>query len=183
MLQILPEKDAVEIFRRVRAGGNTESIVRYVQEGSLLMELSVAPDTHLRYEFPYVDDIPSVLLTSSNHYLHSLVNKAVHPSAGPVASQDTSPYAKPFHAAELVEPLLADAKPSQWTSVSSNDRLMRNLIETYFFNEYPSSCLFHKDYFLEDLVSGSRSFCSSLLVNALLAKACVSEKMHQSSPL
>ena len=184
MIQTLPEKDAIEIFRRVRAGGNTESIVRHVQEGNLLMELSVAPDARLRYEFPYITEMPPALLTPENHYLKSLVYEAVQPSAGPTvakasqSNRNATPYARPFRAAGLVEPLLTGASPSEWTSVSSNNVLMRNLIEKYFLNEYPSIFPLHKDYFLEDLASGSTRFCSSLLVNALLAKACVREEMH-----
>jgi hypothetical protein len=34
---------------------------------------------------------------------------------------------------------------------------------------------FQKDYFLEDVASSGTSFCSPLLVNALLAKAYVSK--------
>jgi hypothetical protein len=182
LLRTLPEKDAIEVVHRIRAGGDVEIIVRQIREGNLLMELSVAPQSRMRYEFPYMAYMPPGLITPKNPYLKSLLYEALQPSAGPMEMdvarplQDSSPYAKPYHAAELVEPKLADAQPSKWTSVSSDDRLMRNLLHAYFINDHPATFLFHKDYFLEDLLDGNTRFCSSLLVNALLAKSCVSQR-------
>jgi hypothetical protein len=68
--------------------------------------------------------------------------------------------------------------------VSSNDLLLRKLLESYFMFQYPWEFIFQKDYFLEDMVSGSTRFCSPILVNALLAKACVSDPVpciHEAS--
>ncbi|KAF2692176.1 hypothetical protein K458DRAFT_286529, partial [Lentithecium fluviatile CBS 122367] len=185
LLQTLPESDAFEILRRIRAGENAEGIVRHVQEGNLLMELSVVPETRLRYQFPYIANMPSALLTPENKYLSSLLYEAIQagsPSneAAPAQSLlEQSPYAKPIHAARMIDPLLEQAKASEWTSVSTNDRLMRRLLEEYFVNEHPWELVIHKDYFLEDLSTGKTDFCSSLLVNALLAKACVNTLSYQ----
>lgn len=64
--------------------------------------------------------------------------------------------------------------PSAWTSVSSDDKLMRQLLNIYFLQEHHAAPFFHKDYFLEDIVAKRHDFCSSLLVNATLAMACMS---------
>jgi hypothetical protein len=179
MLQTMTEQDAADVFRRIRNGAKAEALVRHVQEGSLVLGLSVAPETRIRYEFPYMATIPAALRESiyfRSHVFDALQTLDSAPSfathANLVARQ--SNYAKPLFAAEMVDPLLAEARPSQWTQVSSNDLLLRKLLEGYFMFEYPWDFIFHKDYFLEDMVSGNNRFCSSLLVNALLAKACVS---------
>ncbi|KAI1042678.1 hypothetical protein LB505_001180 [Fusarium chuoi] len=49
---------------------------------------------------------------------------------------------------------------------------MRELIRAYFLQEYDWFTFFHKEYFLDDMISGSNTFCSSLLVNAVLAVGC-----------
>ncbi|KAI4615382.1 uncharacterized protein J4E87_009275 [Alternaria ethzedia] len=93
-----------------------------------------------------------------------------------LAPQESN-YWRPLSSAKLVDPLLEDAQPSQWTSVSSNDRLLRNILESYFVNQYPRQFFFVKNYLLEDMVSRRAEFCSPLLVNALLAKSCVSSRL------
>ncbi|GKU05642.1 nitrogen assimilation transcription factor nit-4 [Fusarium langsethiae] len=89
------------------------------------------------------------------------------------SEEQRSLYLKPFHAAQVFEPLLNDAKISRWTNVSKNDILMRDLLRVMFRCEYQFTAAFHKDLFLQDLVAGRKDFCSSLLVNAILAYACV----------
>ncbi len=72
-----------------------------------------------------------------------------------------------YHAAELADARIDEIKPSDWTSVSKNDGLMRKLIAAYFM--YGSQCFicFQKDYFLEDMTANRHRFCSPLLVNAV----------------
>ncbi|KXH40931.1 hypothetical protein CSIM01_08418 [Colletotrichum simmondsii] len=82
-------------------------------------------------------------------------------------------YVRPFHAAQIVEPRLSDAKISWWTTVCADDPLMRDLLKVWFRCEFQFSAVFQKDLFLEDLVAQKQDFCSSLLVNIVLAYACV----------
>jgi hypothetical protein len=185
MLQTMNEQDAADVFSRIRGGGNAEAIVQHVQEGRLMMGLSTksasSPDVTERYEFPYIGHIPTAL--RDNLYFRSEVYKAIQAYEKPSPTMHApsasvlwqSNYTHPLLVAELVEPLLAEAKPSKWTRVSSNDSLLRKLIDAYLIYEYPWEFTFHKDYFLEDLMYGGNRFCSSLLMNALLAKACVSK--------
>ncbi|PHH77880.1 hypothetical protein CDD80_102 [Ophiocordyceps camponoti-rufipedis] len=84
----------------------------------------------------------------------------------------SSPYLKPFHAAQLIEEKLSDLRPSKWTLVVSDDALLRRLLSVYFLREYPYLAMFHKDYFLQDMATGRPRFCSRLLVHAVLARAC-----------
>jgi hypothetical protein len=155
-----------------------DAIVRHVRDGNLILELSVVPPRLTRFPFPYIASVPSKLLES--RYFRSHMFHAVQTVDRPfLAKEDDliarqSNYATPFFAAEMADPLLSQAKPSIWTSVSSNDVLLRKLLEAYFMFEYPWEYIFQKDYFLEDMISGANRYCSSLLVNAVLAKACVS---------
>ncbi|KAM5528913.1 C6 transcription factor [Fusarium oxysporum f. sp. phaseoli] len=71
--------------------------------------------------------------------------------------------------------------PSQWTTVNADDDLMRTLIRAYFLYEYDWFTFFHKDYFLDDMLAGPSTFCSPLLVNAILAVGCHCQN-HLSQP-
>jgi hypothetical protein len=179
MLQNMSERDAADVFQRIRAGANAEAVVQHVQEGSLIMELSVVPVPSSRYHFPFLDTIPSRLQEST--YFRSQVYEAIETSEQPTRSTHAHPasqrsnYEKSLLSAKIDDPLFEEARLSTWTSVSSNDGLMRNLMERYFLEQYSGQFFFHKDYFLEDMLSRGTRFCSPLLVNAMLAKACVSE--------
>lgn len=179
MLQNLPERDAAGIFRHIRAGANAEAVVKHIQEGNMVAEASDVPQASSRFHFPFLDEIPPSLRDST--YFRSRVYKAIEASEKDTdiskthLAQQESNYWKSFSSAKLFDPLLEDAQPSQWTSVSSNDQLLRNILESYFVNQYPRQFFFVKNYFLEDMVSRRAEFCSPLLVNALLAKSCVSK--------
>ncbi|KAH8632172.1 hypothetical protein IG631_13855 [Alternaria alternata] len=139
MLQTLPERDAADIFHRIRAGANAEAVIRYIQEGSLILELSHVPQASSRFHFPYMDKIPASLQDST--YFQSLVYEAIEASDYHRSTSQThvalqkSNYARSLSTARMVDNLLEDAQPSHWTSVSSNDRLLRNIIEGYFINQ------------------------------------------------
>lgn len=199
LMKILPEQDATELFLRVRAGGDIATIVKHVQDGNLLLQLQLVPETRFQYELPYSRDMPASLLISGSPYLNSLIYEAAsqrawhsqaHKSAATesshrvfsaeyASSEHRSEYLKPYHAAVFVEPRLGNVKPSEWTAVNKDDALMRELLGAYFTHEYHLFPIFQKDYFLEDMAKPETEdretpCCSSLLVNAVLAYACVS---------
>ncbi|KFA69723.1 hypothetical protein S40285_09672, partial [Stachybotrys chlorohalonatus IBT 40285] len=93
-------------------------------------------------------------------------------SSSPHNNEFKSPYLKPYMAATIVDPRLDMIKPSQWTNVSKDDEFLRSILKLYFLYEYHFFSAFHKDLFLDDMLSGSTEFCSSLLVNAVLAISC-----------
>ncbi|KAI0996624.1 hypothetical protein K3495_g11559 [Podosphaera aphanis] len=59
-----------------------------------------------------------------------------------------------------------------WTSISSDYVWIDHLMGLYFSWEYPIFAPLSKDHFLEDYKSGNERYCSSLLVNAILAVGC-----------
>ena len=181
ILKTKSETEAMEILRRIRAGGSAEAIVRHVKDGDLLMQLSLMPETRQRYDFPYVKDMPVSVLRPDNFYLDSWVYQVTLKDHAPQNSDlettslpNQSAYFKPYHAAEIVDPVLSNAVVSNWTVVTSDNSLLRRLIGCYLLYQCPWSAAFQKDSFLEDLVAGRDELCSSLLVNAVLAVSCVS---------
>jgi hypothetical protein len=202
-MRTLPQQDAVDLFRRVRAGGDTMSILSNLRDGDLPLQMRLVPETRLRYDLPYSRDFPARLLVSGSPYLDSIVYEATLQYASNSEVRDVtatepqrrilpdvnsllyqSQYVKPYHAAVFVEPRLENARPSEWTTVCKDDVLLRDLLAAYFTHEYHLFPVFHKDYFLEDIATAQKqrqrtSCCSALLVNATLAYACVSQILQQ----
>lgn len=188
--------ECAEIFKRIRMGGPPESILRRIKEGDLLLQLSLKPEMRFRYVFPYVSEMPAHLYRPDNPYIESCIyewsalqrsgfemstctNKRTTDSPRSSSSPEPRPesiYLMPFHAAEIIEPLLNDIFPSKWTVVCTDDVLMRRLIAAWLSAEYQWIVVLQKDCFLQDMAHGPgrRGCCSSLLVNAVLANASVS---------
>lgn len=59
-----------------------------------------------------------------------------------------------------------------WTSVTSDKALVEHLMALYFCWEYPTFASLNKEHFLEDYRTGNQRYCSSLLINAILALGC-----------
>ncbi len=62
-----------------------------------------------------------------------------------------------------------DESAGAWTDVTSDTKIVRHLLDLYFCWEYPTLSSLSKDHFLKDFEEGRSRYCSSLLVNALLA--------------
>jgi hypothetical protein len=128
--------------------------------------------------------MPTSLLRRDNPYLEARVfewRANITPASRRLVlanqarrTEPGSTYHKPYHAAELIEPLLGTVTPSQWTTVSSDNVLMRKMLANYFLNDYHVFPSFQKDYFLQDMATGRNGCCSSLLVNMVLALGSVS---------
>lgn len=186
LLRTLPDRDAQEVLERIRSGSDARSVLQQAKVGDVLLQMAVVPETRYRYEFPYKADLPREYHID-NPYLTSLLYETASLYSyknGPeltassaltelASEEQKSLYLKPFHAAQVIEPLLSDAKISSWTTVCKDDLLMRDMLGVLLRCEYQFTAAFHKDLFLQDLAAGRKGFCSSLLVNVLLAYACV----------
>lgn len=174
------------MFSLVRQGVEPGTLLRQIRECDLLLQLSVVPETRRRYQFPYVASMPTHLQTSDNPYLKSLLYETAFHGAGQEDAHESTQseqaqtndylniYLQPYHAAELLDPLIDHLKPSEWTQVATDDHLMRTLIRAYILHEYPTFPVFHKDIFFQAMIDHDLRFCRPVLVNALLAEACVS---------
>lgn len=189
LLRHLPDTEAQAVLTKIRDGTDVATILNHVKAGDVLLQMAVSPETRFRYEFPYKSEMPEEYIRG-NPYLQSLIFEATSlygtdqstsrsPQISPSTSSNLgsreyqSPYLKPFHAAQVIESRLSDARLSSWTAVCNDDVLMRELLSVFFRCEYHFTAAFQKDLFLEDMASGQQDFCSSLLVNVMLAYACV----------
>ncbi|KAK0653055.1 nitrate assimilation regulatory protein nirA [Cercophora newfieldiana] len=174
------EADAIAVYQRLRQGAEPQAVLRSVREGDLLLQLQLTPETRFRYVFPFRKEMPSFLRSLARPYLASLLFDAAAVATGeaprplPALSNEQSrpQFFKPYHAARIVDARLDEVKPSQWTTVSDDDDLMRTLLRLYYQYEYHFFTCFHMDAFLDDMLSGTERFCSPVLVNAILAQAC-----------
>lgn len=183
ILQTKPAEETKTILDRIRTGQDVRTVLRHLRDGDLLLQIALVPETQHRYSFPYRFGMPSFLLNHTNPYLQSRIYKTVgDPSATSSDSANSlgasrvgndAQYRAPYHAAKLIDPRLDAVKPSQWTLVPASDTFLKDLLRAFFLHEYPMFPFFHKDRFLEDMSAGRHRFCSSLLVNATLAAACV----------
>jgi hypothetical protein len=186
-LQNCPEKDAVSMFSLVRQGVDPRYLLRKMKNCDLLMQLSVVPETRRRYQFPYLPSMPIRLQTPDNPYLKSMLYETAFLETDKGSDENSDPsledtqlsqyqniYLQRYRAAEVLDPLIDHIKPSKWTTVITDDHLMRTLLQAYVLHEYPTFPVFHKDIFFQAMINNDKRFCSSMLVNALLAEACVS---------
>jgi hypothetical protein len=61
-----------------------------------------------------------------------------------------------------------------WTAVTDDDNMVSHLISLYFTWEHVFFVRMDRGLFLQDIITGRSTFCSPLLVNAMLAHATVS---------
>ncbi|KAM0215659.1 hypothetical protein ACHAPQ_011776 [Fusarium lateritium] len=121
--------------------------------------------------------MPKYLIQEGNPYLaswlynYSSFEKQPH-NQNELPTKDSIIYQAPYHAAQLVDPRLNTTEVKRWTSVTDDGELLNKLLQIYFLTEYTWYPAFQKDYFLEDMAAGRKQYCSSLLVNAILASAC-----------
>ncbi|KAK2598562.1 hypothetical protein N8I77_011965 [Diaporthe amygdali] len=181
LLVTVNEAEAFDILQRLRAGTDVGTIVRRVQEGDLLLQLALRPESRFRYQFPYLPSMPAALQTPDNPYLGSFLYEGTMQGFHQFSPQSSSTaeaaqawsysqiYLKPYHAAELIDGRLGSVKASNWTLVTADDNLFRQLLRAYLIHEYCVAPAFHKDYFLYDLARGKGHLCSPLLVNSVMA--------------
>lgn len=194
LLETRGQREVDEILRRLRAGSDVESILRYVKAGDLLLQLRLAPEARFRYCFPDFTNWPTVFRDPEDPYLATQLLDAsptAHPQVlvsslpSPIFDTCTPPhvYHMPYHTAHVADPRLASVKAAKWTSVTTDDALVSKLLAIYLQFDYPTSPCFQKDLFLDDLVNGRTDFCSSLLVNSILATGAVSDHSPPARPL
>jgi len=169
--------DAAEMLRRIRAGMDVDSILRHVRDGDLVLQLQLTPETRMRYTFPEFAEWPRVVRDDDDPYMAAPLLEFQTGVPAPENEREAPymhAYQMPYHAAHVVDPRLSSIRAAMWTSVTSDDALVAKLLGIYFQHEYPKTPPFQKDLFLDDLVRGNTTFCSPLLVNAILANAAVS---------
>ncbi|KAK1955724.1 hypothetical protein LY78DRAFT_423597 [Colletotrichum sublineola] len=168
LLQTASEEDAERMLRLLKSEPNVATVLQRIQDADLLLQLHVKPEYRRTYEFPFRKQWPDFLRQLDNTYLQARLYDPNCPS-GASTTSTPSCFDMPYSAASLAEPGFSDIRISKWTTVVADESLLTQLLEGYFLHGYPFFHFFHKDLFLADIRTGQTRFCSSLLVNALLA--------------
>lgn len=90
----------------------------------------------------------------------STIGRAVQGSSTPSASQHIDGGADIDYSNQGGDP---------WTEMTMDTTLIDHLISLYFCWEYPIFATLSRQHFIADYQSGRRRYCSSLLINAVLA--------------
>jgi len=80
----------------------------------------------------------------------------------------------------LADEPLFDLPAKPWTNVTDDNHFVSHLVSLYFTWEHAACHIIERELFLADMKSGQldSQCCSPLLVNALLATACVSMPIY-----
>ena len=120
------------------------------------------------------DGLDTSVMTSAHHdAMDRITNSAGGQTVG--AWLDNAGEWHSFHGLEQVlSPELPEMKVTAeaWTNVTDDTRLIQHLLALYFCWEYPTFASLSKEQFLRDFQDGRTRYCSSILVNALLALGC-----------
>ncbi|TIC89563.1 Nitrogen assimilation transcription factor nit-4 [Colletotrichum higginsianum] len=95
-------------------------------------------------------------------------NDMFHLDAPSSRTSDESRYPVPF----LCDERLRDLKISYWTDVSVTDDYAARVISLYLVTDHPLLGVFDPHLFISDLVGQRQTYCSRLLVNALMYWGC-----------
>ncbi|KAJ3455174.1 hypothetical protein MRS44_013774 [Fusarium solani] len=156
LLTCLSEREAQGILHRLREGADVATTTRQVKDGDLPLQPAWALETRLHYEFPYSTSMPAALLSPDNPYLGSPVFE-ITSHALPQSAEQTEAWA------------------SQCETIYMTSYNVAELMDPHIPN-------IQKDIFLQAMRDGDTRFCSPLLVNAVLAKACVLDDWYNALP-
>ena len=107
-------------------------------------------------------------------------------NAESMSSADTNPRKRRMVMSiqSLSDEPLFDLPAKPWTAVTDDDHFVSHLVSLYFTWEHAACHLVDREIFLEDMKNGQldAQCCSPLLVNALLATACVGVHIFPACP-
>jgi hypothetical protein len=159
---LLSGNNSANVIRQLRNGDPLEHIMQGLKSSSI----SVSNESHVHYPLDSTESTPKIAGSSS-----------VDPS-----SQKNHIRSQRYHGQQIIlgdqidssEPLRHHGPTynnEPWTSVTSDGALVEHLLALYFCWEYPICATVSQEHFMDDFKKGRRRYCSSLLVNALLALA------------
>ncbi|KAJ5832216.1 Transcription factor [Penicillium riverlandense] len=168
------EDDAFELVRQIRACDDLEDVAETIiarDKGHLpTAEATTAsgnesdPVPADQFESELAGKMSELLLDGSRKFIGGTSNLIFLPPGSELHESSTPPTAELGH----------DYSPvKRWTRVTDDESLVSHLMTMYFTWHYPFFTLLAKDVFYRDYVRGvSSQYCSSLLVNAMLALGC-----------
>ena len=167
------ESDAFELVRRIRACDDLEDIAELVvanKEGLTARsaeDVEEPPAEADQFESELAGRVGELVLDGSRKFIGGTSNFIFLPPGS-----DLSEAINPSVAA-LGQERGHDYSVTRWTQVTDDEQLISHLMTMYFTWHYPFFTTLSKDLFCRDYLAGvSTQYCSSLLVNAMLALGC-----------
>lgn len=167
------EADAFELVRRMRASDSLETVAESLTAGEIgqategnapTSEEDSAPAD--QFESELVGKTSELMLGGSRKFIGGTSNLIFLPPGSELYEFDGA---------------LNDGFPgpdreysvARWTKVTDDEQLINHLMTMYFTWHYPFFTTMSKDLFYRDYIRGiSSQYCSSLLVNVMLALGC-----------
>jgi len=148
---------SANILQQLRSGGEMEDIVRGLEQSASVSTSDNASSNNSQD----MSSTPSAYRSTST----TTNDSSVYGSIQDIIGDEVTSYDPLGHhnAQESKEP---------WTTVTSDRALIEHLLALYFCWEYPIFATISKEHFMHDFRRRSTRYCSTLLVNALLALAC-----------
>ncbi|KAF9894603.1 hypothetical protein FE257_006491 [Aspergillus nanangensis] len=169
------EEDAFELVRQIRSCDSLEEVAQsIIGEGkvssSAADETAPTLDESLvqtdQFESELAGKMSELVLDGSRKFIGGTSNLIFLPPGSELNE---------FKSTEehLDVGLTNDRSITAWTRVTDNEQLISHLMTMYFTWHYPFFTTLSKDLFYRDYINGrSSQYCSSLLVNAMLALGC-----------
>lgn len=170
------EADAFELVRQIRSCDDLEDVATSViaQEKGLMSTDKAAKESASNENTAEIDQFESELAGKMSELMLDGSRKFI----GGTSNLIFLPPGSELHESASIQNNLLDTdnqthSVSRWTEVTDDDSLISHLMTMYFTWHYPFFTTLSKNMFYRDYIRGvSSSYCSALLVNAILALGC-----------
>ena len=163
------EEDAFDLVRQIRSCENLEDVAQSLlsQEKKSLATLADREDENLnqvdQFESELAGKMSNLVLDGSRKFIGGTSNLIFLPPGSELNEFSTG----------LDSGGDSEGSVTQWTRVTDDGRLINHLMTMYFTWHYPFFTTLSKELFYRDYIRGvSSQYCSSLLVNTMLALGC-----------
>ncbi|PYH83891.1 ATP-dependent DNA ligase [Aspergillus uvarum CBS 121591] len=165
------EEDAFDLVRQIRSCDSLEDVAQSIlgqqNKPSLASDTPVASgDEADQFESELSGKMSELMLDGSRKLIGGTSNLIYLPPGSEL--NEFNPNANHQDLGRGI-----DASVSHWTRVTDDEKLISHLMQMYFTWHYPFFTTLSRDLFYRDYVRGvSSQYCSSLLVNTMLALGC-----------
>lgn len=167
------EAEAFELVRQIRSGDSLEGVAESIiarekglpaEDAGDLNEEDATPTD--QFESELVGKTSELMLGGSRKFIGGTSNLIFLPPGSELYEFNSAEDSKDSGQGQ-------DYSVARWTGVTDDEQLINHLMTMYFTWHYPSFTILSKDMFYRDYIRGiSSQYCSSLLVNIMLALAC-----------
>ncbi|KAL2821600.1 fungal-specific transcription factor domain-containing protein [Aspergillus granulosus] len=169
------EEDAFDLVRQIRSCDNLEDVAQSLlnrdKASSILSADSTLPEDDGfaqtdQFESELAGKMSNLVLDGSRKFIGGTSNLIFLPPGSELNEFNPGLDSQPFDGGP-------EGSVTQWTKVTDDEQLISHLMTMYFTWHYPFFTTLSKELFYRDYVRGvSSQYCSSLLVNTMLALGC-----------